>query len=61
MPNQTTYVDESTPIKTLRALTKDNALDLDQALGAVERLRDAGLLVREPMRKDEAKPATNGE
>lgn len=52
MPNQTTYVDERTSTKTLRALTKDGALDLDQALGAVERLQDAGLLIREPMRKD---------
>jgi hypothetical protein len=52
MPNQTTYVDETTSIKALRALTKDGALDLDQALGAVERLQSAGLLLREPMRKD---------
>lgn len=52
MPNQNTYVDERTPTKALRALTKDGALDLDQALGAMERLQDAGLLIREPMRKD---------
>lgn len=52
MPNQNTYVDERTTTKALRALTKDNALDLDQALGAMERLQDAGLLIREPMRKD---------
>lgn len=59
MPNQTTYVDERTSTKALRALTKDGALDLDQALGAVERLQDAGLLIREPMRKDEK--TANGE
>lgn len=59
MPNHTMYVDERTPVKALRALTKDGALDLDQALGAVERLQDAGLLIREPMRKDAS--TANGE
>lgn len=59
MPNQTTFVDERTSTKALRALTKDNALDLDQALGAVERLQEAGLLIREPMRKDAGAATTD--
>lgn len=58
MPNHTVYVDERTPVKALRALTKGGALDLDQALGAVERLQDAGLLIREGMRKDASTAAT---
>lgn len=52
MPNHTAYFDERTPAKALRALTKNNALNLEQAFDAVDRLHDAGLLIREPMRKD---------
>jgi hypothetical protein len=53
MPNETVYVDEKTPNKVMRALNKAG-LDFDKSLDVVETIQDAGLLFREPRRKDVA-------
>lgn len=53
MPNEVTYVDESTKTKAMKALFGEGALDFGQVLAAVERLEAAGIIFREPV---ETKP-----
>lgn len=59
MANQVTSHNDRTLFKALRALTKDNHMTFEQASDALDRLLDAGLLIREPAEKDD-KPAKNG-
>jgi hypothetical protein len=53
--NETVYVDEKTYTKVMRALAKAG-LDFEQSLEVVEAVQDAGLLFREPRRKDSPEP-----
>jgi hypothetical protein len=61
MPNQVTSHNDRTLFKALRALTQDNKLDQDQAMEAIDRILDAGLLIREPAEKEEPKKMFRGE
>ena len=47
MPNAVAYSDEKTLPKVYRALAGNGDLEFDQVLAAVERLQEAGILLRE--------------
>lgn len=53
MPNQVTSHNDRTMFKVLKALTKDGAMELDEAQAAIDRMMDAGILFREPAEKDD--------
>lgn len=55
MPNQVTSHNDRTLFKAARALAKDNKMTFEEALEAIDRLMDAGLLIREPAEKEEPK------
>lgn len=55
MPNQVTSHNERTLFKALRVLTQDNKMSFEDATDAIDRLLDAGLLIREPAEKEEPK------
>lgn len=59
MPNQVTSHNDRTMMKALRALTQDGAMTLDEGMDALDRLSNAGLLIREPAEKDD-KPSPRG-
>lgn len=52
MPNQVTSHNDRTLFKAVRALTAGDKMTFDEAMEAVDRLLDAGLLIREPAEKD---------
>lgn len=52
MPNQVTSHNDRTLFKAARALAKDDKMTFEEALDAIDRLMDAGLLIREPAEKD---------
>lgn len=60
MPNQVTSHNDRTLFKALRALTKDDKMTSEEAMEAIDRVLDAGLLFREPAEKED-KTAKNGE
>lgn len=51
MPNEVTSVNDRTLFNAARALIKDGSLTFEQALDAIDRLMDAGFLIREPAEK----------
>lgn len=55
MPNQVTSLNDFTLFKALKALMEGDAMSFEQAQNAIERLRDNGLLIREPAEKEEPK------
>lgn len=55
MPNQVTSHNDRTLFKAARALAKDGKMTFEEALDAIDRLIDAGLLIREPAEKEEPK------
>lgn len=61
MPNQVTSHNERTLFKAVRALAKDDFLSFEKASEVVEKLLDAGLLIREPAEKEEPKKVYRGE
>jgi hypothetical protein len=61
MPNQVTSHNDRTLFKALRALVKDDNMTFEQASDALDRLLDAGLLIREPAEKEEPKPIYRGQ
>jgi DNA-binding HxlR family transcriptional regulator len=60
MPNQVTSHNERTLFKALKALTRDEFMSFDKASDALDRLMDAGLLIREPAEKEEPKKVYRG-
>jgi len=52
MPNQVTSHNDFTLFKALKALMGGDKMTFEQASEAIERVRDAGLLIREPAEKD---------
>jgi len=55
MPNQVTSVNDFTLFRALKALMLGDKMSFDEAHAAIERLREAGLLIREPAEKEEPK------
>lgn len=55
MPNQVTSQNERTLFKALKALTAGDHMSFEQATEVIDRLMDAGLLIREPAEKEEPK------
>lgn len=55
MPNQVTSVNDFTLFRALKALMRGDKMTFEEAHAAIERLRDAGLLIREPAEKEEPK------
>lgn len=51
MANEVTSHNDRTLMKALRALTKDEAMSMQEGLDAIDRVMDAGLLFREPAEK----------
>lgn len=60
MPNQVTSHNDRTLFKAARALASDGKMSFEEALDAIDRLMDAGLLIREPAEKEEPKKANGG-
>jgi len=52
MPNKVFYTDNRTPVKAIRALTQDGAMDLDAALSVMDRLQGNNLEIVEPAPKN---------
>jgi hypothetical protein len=55
MPNRVTSFNDRTLFKAARSLASGGKMTLDEALDAVDRLLDAGLLICEPPEKEEPK------
>lgn len=60
MPNQVTSHNDRTLFKAARALASDGKMTFEEALDAIDRLMDAGLLIREPAEKEEPKTKPQG-
>jgi hypothetical protein len=60
MPNQVTSVNDFTLFKALKSLMRDDKMNFEQAQAAIERLREDGLLIREPAEKEEPKKVYRG-
>lgn len=61
MPNQVTSVNDFTLFRALKALMRGDTMSFEEAQAAIERLRDEGLLIREPAEKEEPKKIYRGE
>ena len=61
MPNQVTSHNDRTLFKALRALMAENKHEFEDASEALDRLMDAGLLIREPAEKEEPKKVLRGQ
>lgn len=51
MANEVTSSNSMTMLKALQTLMKDGAMTMDEAMAALDRLTEAGLLIREPAEK----------
>jgi hypothetical protein len=60
MPNQVTSHNDRTLFKALRALMDEKKMSFEEASDALDRLLDAGLLIREPAEKEEPKKVYRG-
>jgi hypothetical protein len=60
MPNKVTSSNDRTLFKAARALVKDDKMTFEEALDAIDRLMDAGLLICEPAEKEEPKKVYRG-
>lgn len=60
MPNQVTSHNDRTLFKALRALVNGDNMTFEQATDALDRLLDAGLLIREPAEKEESNKVYRG-
>lgn len=60
MANQVTSLNDFTLFKAAQALMGDDKMTFKEASDAIERLRDAGLLIREPAEKEEQKKVFRG-
>lgn len=60
MPNQVTSHNDRTLFKAARALASGGKMTFEDALDAIDRLMDAGLLIREPAEKEEPKKVVRG-
>jgi hypothetical protein len=56
MPNQVTSHNDRTMLRALQALMGDNKISMDEAMDALDRLANAGLLIREPAEKEDKAP-----
>lgn len=52
MANQVTSQNDRTMLKVLQALMKDNKMTMDEAMDAIDRVAEAGILFREPAEKE---------
>jgi hypothetical protein len=55
MPNQVTSVNDFTLFRAMKALMRGDTMSFEEAQAAIERLRDEGLLIREPAEKEDPK------
>lgn len=51
MANEVTSSNDRTMLRALQALMLDNKMTMDDAMDALDRLANAGLLIREPAEK----------
>lgn len=61
MPNRVYFTDERTPFKTMRALTQNDSMTLEQALDTVDRLQGNGLQIVENAPKGATAAPAEGE